>query len=121
MKRMIFVIHLFLAASMVIAGNHKGDVRKKENGSDRMNTFILAGKVTDDSTGEALTGVKITIEGTGVTVYTDFDGNYAFPNLTPGEYRLTASLVSYNNKVEVDKVEPAKSNQQLNIELHALK
>jgi hypothetical protein len=120
MKKVIFVIQLLLSASMVFAGNHEGDEQKKENGSDRMDTFILMGKVTDDSTGEALTGVKVTVEGTGVTVYTDFDGHYTIPNLTQGEYRITASLVSYR-KEEVEKAEPAKTNRQINIELHALK
>jgi protocatechuate 3,4-dioxygenase beta subunit len=120
MKKIIFVIQLLLFMNIVIAGNLKGDVQKKETISDKMGTFILMGKVTDDSTGEALTGVKVTVEGVGVSTYTDFDGNYAFPNLTPGEYRVTASLVSYR-KGEVVKVEHIKSDQKLNIKLHALK
>jgi len=66
MKKMIFVIQLLLFMNMVIAGNLKGDVQKKETISDKMDTFILMGKVTDDSTGEALTGVKVTVEGVGV-------------------------------------------------------
>jgi hypothetical protein len=67
-------------------------------------TAKIEGKVLDLLTGETLTGVAVTIKGTDLVAYTDFDGNYSFGNLKPGTYHLVASYISYNNSL-IENVE----------------
>ncbi|MDX9846721.1 MAG: carboxypeptidase-like regulatory domain-containing protein [Tenuifilaceae bacterium] len=55
----------------------------------------ISGKVVDKTTGESLVGVKVVLEGTQHETFTDFDGNFNFRNLSLGEAKLSASLISY--------------------------
>ncbi len=48
----------------------------------------LSGTVFDFQSGEALTGVEVSIEGTDIKVYTDFDGNFEIDNVKPGNLTL---------------------------------
>ncbi|HXT49746.1 MAG TPA: carboxypeptidase-like regulatory domain-containing protein, partial [Thermoanaerobaculia bacterium] len=62
-------------------------------------TGQLKGKVSD-ATGAALPGVTITVTsptqiGGPKLVVTEADGSFAFPALTPGEYKLTANLEAF--------------------------
>lgn len=72
-------------------------------------TGKIAGKVTDNSTGEALIGANILIVGTTIGASTDVDGNYFIINIPPGEYQVKASMISYssftvqNVRVSVDQ------------------
>jgi hypothetical protein len=81
-------------------------------------TVSISGKVIDLTSGEALAGVEVSIEGSTTKVHTDFDGNFKIENLQPGAYNLIASYISYN-KSFVEKLEVAKSNQPLNIKLQS--
>jgi hypothetical protein len=78
----------------------------------------ISGKVIDLTSGEALVGVEVSIEGSTTKVHTDFDGNFKIENLQPGAYNLIASYISYN-KSFVEKLEVGKSNQALNIKLQS--
>ena len=67
--------------------------------------------VTSDPTGAALPGVqlKLTNLGTGkdIDLVADSDGSFAFINLKPGEYRLTATKGSFKTfRVSSIRVEP---------------
>jgi hypothetical protein len=62
-------------------------------------TGKIAGKVTDASTGEALAGANIIIEGTTLGAATDIDGYYAILNIPPGNYRLRIQYVGYRTIV----------------------
>ena len=64
-------------------------------------TAMISGQVLDDETGEALTGVLVKINGADQEAYTDFDGNFTFRNVSPGEYCVVAKMISY--QVHVDK------------------
>ena len=59
---------------------------------------VLTGSIAD-AAGEAMEGVVVSVraEGSNLTtsVYTDADGVYVFPHMTPGPYRLRAQAVSY--------------------------
>ena len=59
----------------------------------------LSGTVVDES-GGALPGVEVTVThtGTGASrfVITDAEGNYTFPNLPIGPYKLTAQLSGFS-------------------------
>ena len=95
---------MLLATLAVFAGNNVKIENKGKNNQTgvsvpEMEMVSVSGKVTDIVTGEVLTGVKITIEGMDSKTYTDFDGNFTFKNLKPGQYQLKASYISYDNKV----------------------
>ncbi|HAP51283.1 MAG TPA: hypothetical protein DCQ56_08725, partial [Porphyromonadaceae bacterium] len=47
-------------------------------------TMKIQGTVVDDSDGEPLPGVTVTLEGTNKATVTDFDGQYVFTADKPG-------------------------------------
>jgi len=55
------------------------------------------GVVTDAQTGFALSGVKVSINGS--VVYTDAGGNYGFSGLTPGNYEIRFEKEGYETVV----------------------
>jgi outer membrane receptor protein involved in Fe transport len=71
-------------------------------------TGKIAGKVTDQETGQPLPGVNVIIEGTTLGAATDLEGDYVVLNVPPGTYSLKASMIGYaarrvtNVKVSVD-------------------
>lgn len=91
---------IFLLAITVIALNAK-EKDSKPGEMESAATLILSGSVADQNSGESLVGVEIKIEGTDLKTYTDFDGNFAFKNVKPGEYKLVANYISYQKKTEV--------------------
>lgn len=100
MKKIFTLIALFLV-TFAYAGNEIKSEKKAETNqtavASEMTLVTLTGQVTDNITGEPLTGVKISLQGTDTKVYTDFDGRFRLENLKPGNYQLSASLVSYSN------------------------
>jgi len=52
---------------------------------------VLAGQVVDKTTGQPLTGVDISADGTKVAARTNDAGRYALHGLPPGHYTLTVS------------------------------
>lgn len=72
-------------------------------------TGKIAGKVTDNKTGEALIGVSILLIDTKIGAASDIDGNYFIINLSPGVYNLKAILIGYapviikNVRVSIDQ------------------
>jgi hypothetical protein len=56
----------------------------------------LDGTVKDRASAESLTGATIKVVETGTVTFTDFDGNFSFPELTPGVYTIAVNLISYN-------------------------
>ena len=54
----------------------------------------LYGKVTDASTNQPIAGVQVTLGGIGQAI-TNPAGNYAFLNITPGNYFATFSKAGY--------------------------
>ena len=81
-------------------------------------TVSISGKVIDFTSGEALAGVEVAIEGSSKKVHTDFDGNFKIENLKPGSYNLIASYISYN-KSFIEKLDTEKPNKELNIKLQS--
>ncbi|MEI8048815.1 MAG: carboxypeptidase-like regulatory domain-containing protein [Bacteroidota bacterium] len=81
----------------------------------------ISGKVSDTKTGESLAGVAIQVEGTNTKAYTDLDGSFTVDGLTPGNYNLVLSLISYKSSlVENIKLNP-NSKENINIKLDAVK
>jgi len=92
----------------------KADAKKLHN---EQSNVVLSGQVIDLVSGEYLTGVEVEIEGHDQKVYTDFDGNFEFSNLKPGEYNIIASYISYN-KSYVENIN-LRTNEALSIKLQA--
>ncbi|MCK9210135.1 MAG: TonB-dependent receptor [Ignavibacteriaceae bacterium] len=63
------------------------------------NSGKIAGKVTDEKTGESLIGVNILIEGTGQGAATDTNGEYIIVNVQPKTYNVLAKCIGYSNTV----------------------
>ncbi len=58
-------------------------------------TGKIAGTITDKSTGEALGGVNVVIEGTYLGAASDMDGKFFILNIPPGTYTLKFMLIGY--------------------------
>ncbi|MFO8235842.1 MAG: carboxypeptidase-like regulatory domain-containing protein [Bacteroidales bacterium] len=94
------LITIFITVILVAGLNNitiaSGDDENNEKNAKM--TASLKGQVVDQSTGEELTGVKIEIKGTEKEAYTDFEGNFNFPELRPGKYNVSASYISYKDQ-----------------------
>ena len=62
-------------------------------------TGKIAGTVRDGSTGEALPGVNVVIDGTTQGAVTDLNGFYNILNVRPGTYAVRASFVGFTAQV----------------------
>ena len=96
-----------------IAENEGIKDTKSTNSSAK--TISISGTVLDMNTGEALTGVEVAIDGTDIKVYSDFDGNFTIGELSPGEYDIVASFISYKKSLVEDF--NADGSKQVNIKL----
>ena len=92
MKKSIILI----VAALMLSVAGTGKENKTEKGTVKNASLSFTGTVTDEKTGELLTGVEIKIEGTDIKTYTDFDGKFSIQNVKPGPHHLVASYVSYN-------------------------
>lgn len=108
MKRFILGSLLVFTLGLVMASEKEAKV---ENSATTQKSGVLNGSVTDQTTAEALVGVRVELLGTNQVSYTDFDGNYSFKNLSPGTYKLAASYVSYQTK-QVGQV-TVRTNKQV--------
>jgi outer membrane receptor for ferrienterochelin and colicins len=68
----------------------------------------IAGKVSDQGSGEALTGASVVVEGTNNGAFTDADGAYEL-SLAPGNYVLLISYVGYETQTVTAGVEGGKT------------
>ncbi len=64
----------------------------------------IVGHVKDKTTGEALIGVNVIIEGTYLGAATDIDGDYTMVNVPVGEYSVKASMVGATTVVKTNVV-----------------
>lgn len=113
MKNLVLSLAMVLAVTVAMAGEKKDKEAVDANASA---TIMLSGSVIDQTTNEALVGVKVELEGTDQVTYTDFDGNYSFENVKPGTYNVSASYVSYEHKC-MQNVTVSPSNQEVAISL----
>lgn len=112
MKNIIIAAFLVL---LTLASNAK---EKEANSADTKSsaTTIITGSIADENSGESLVGVEVSIKGTNIKTYTDFDGNFKFENLKPGEYTLSTNYISY--KKQLQSLNTANENKSLKIKLH---
>ncbi|MCH8244881.1 MAG: TonB-dependent receptor [Bacteroidetes bacterium] len=62
----------------------------------------IAGRITDQDTGESLIGVNVLIDGTTQGTVTDIDGNYIILNVRPGVYTLRFSYIGFSTQLLSD-------------------
>jgi len=113
MKQILLTLALAGIFSFVYAD--KGDT-KTGNSTETQANIELTGKIIDLKSGEILTGVEVRLEGTDTKTYTDFDGNYSFSNLKPGQYNIAISFISYEKK-QVENIAVNKENNKIDFKL----
>jgi hypothetical protein len=107
MKKLATLLICFALVSSVFANNRIEEVKGTESPAL---TTKLSGKVLDKITGESLAGVKITINNSEESVYTDFDGNFEITNIRPGKTEIVASYISYQETTETIEVSLGNTN-----------
>lgn len=117
MKYLAIIIGLVLSLSSFANNDKEGNTSTEE--ATPVVSTIIKGQIIDKETGDALTGVTVTLND-GREVYTDFDGYFSFEECGNGSYQIKTSLISYENLV-LDNIN-IKSNdvKTLTIELSNL-
>lgn len=111
-KVLILLVALFIGVNFSYAGND-------ETKDNPVSTTSMSGKIIDKISGETLAGVMVALDGTDKKVFTDFDGNFSFEEITPGEYTISCSLISYkNNEIKIDLNQECE--KQLKVELETV-
>lgn len=85
----LLVISLFSVSAFANNGDPVKETKKIHK---------VTGKIIDKQTGEALTGVKVFLEGSDNVVYTDFDGEFEMEYVEGDNSQLTVSLISYEDQ-----------------------
>jgi len=80
-----------------------------------LTTTTITGQVIDKVTGEALAGVKISLNKSETVVYSDLDGNFEISNVNVGNNNIRTNLISYSTS-NID-VSCTKNLNQIEIEL----
>lgn len=112
MNKLIAGLLVIIFSGALVAGIDGND----NKGAEPSATVSIEGTVTDFTSGEALAGVEVSIEGTGLKAYTDFDGNFRFNDLKAGKYNIIASYISYKNSL-VENFEADDANEEMDIKL----
>lgn len=87
MKFYLLLVASFMALSPIIASPVTNPIKR---------TVEL--QVLDSSTGEALTGVQVTLEGSEKAIWTDGNGNLTIEVSSIANAILTCSLVSFETR-----------------------
>jgi hypothetical protein len=96
-----FIVLLIFAGTILADGN---DPVKGTN-----NVTKISGKVVDQITGETLAGVKVYIEGTDRSVYTNFDGEFQINIDLNKSQEISVALISYEAKtIKIENPEDLK-------------
>ncbi|MEL7117837.1 MAG: TonB-dependent receptor [Bacteroidota bacterium] len=77
---------------------------------------VLRGQVKDGLTGNPLSYVTISIEGTGTGTFSDLDGFYRIGDIEPGEYILILSYLGYGDQQITVNLGPGEE-KELNVQL----
>jgi len=68
----------------------------------------IAGRVSDQGSGEPLEGVEVAIEGAAASQVCDAEGRFAFPRVGAGTYTLSFSRLGYGSRSEPITVGPGQ-------------
>lgn len=114
------IITLVFAALIGFAYADNDGATSGETTAAPVTMVSLSGSVADLTSGECLAGVEVSIEGTDIKTYTDFDGNFEFTEVLPGKYNLIASFISYKKSL-VENFKTECSDNKVEIKLEASK
>jgi hypothetical protein len=95
MKAIVALIIAVSISTVVFAGNEKVEKSEKAEKQNVVTNQLIAGKVVDSLSGEALVGVAVMLDGSQEVAYTDFEGNFQFANAKVSQVSLFVSLISY--------------------------
>ncbi|MEE4197254.1 MAG: carboxypeptidase-like regulatory domain-containing protein [Bacteroidales bacterium] len=101
---------IIFSSSLILASNVNEEKESTKKSESAVLTTSLSGIILDKTTGEALVGVKVMVDGTEKAAYTDFEGNFEIKELIPGNHQLKASLISYKEKKENIQLDLTQSN-----------
>ncbi|WP_319482637.1 carboxypeptidase-like regulatory domain-containing protein [uncultured Draconibacterium sp.] len=114
MKKVLIAALLVIT---VLAVNAKEDDNKsKSTDTESQATMVVSGSIADELSGESLVGVEVKLEGTDRKAYTDFDGNFSFEGVKPGEYKVVTTYISYEKKSEVVNVHANKNDIKIKLQ-----
>ena len=111
-----FLIATFALMLAISSSASEKEKNTTPTDSEAAAVMVVSGTITDSTTGEPLAGVEVQLEGTAVKSYTDFDGNFTFKGLTPGEYKLVASYISYDQASEPVKLNEKQTEVKIKLE-----
>lgn len=80
-------------------------------------TGKLTGTITSAETGEALAGVNVYLDGTGLGAATDLNGRYTILRIPPGSYTIVVSMIGYNTVRTLDARIRIDQTTTLNLKL----
>lgn len=100
---------------MISVAGYSGNI--KESVKEVEAKFSVSGKVSDIITGEALAGVKVLVEETETIAYSDFDGKFVINGLTPGDYTLSATFISYESTILTINHEGIEDRKEIKVKL----
>lgn len=119
MKKTLLITVVALMVNISLFARIDKENKSSDNKKAASTTVVqamLSGNIIDQTTGEALTGVKVILEGTDKVSYTDFDGYFSFKTVTPGKYNLKVDYISYKG-TSIEKVKISNGANSLKIEL----
>lgn len=121
MKKLSTILFSILLISNI---NLFADNANKEKSSEEVTESslpvmgMISGRVIDSSTGEALSGVTVSLEGTKKVAFTDFDGKFHFQEADLRSAKLNASFISYKNSTAT--IHGKNSNEDIVLKLKTL-
>jgi uncharacterized protein YdeI (BOF family) len=116
MQTMKKIIPILLMAVMTLPALASAENKETKNIKETTEATVLMGTVVEQSTGEALPGAQVTINGKE-TVYTDLDGNFEVRDIKAGTYNLEISLISYEQNKIQNLVISSNKKSALKVEL----
>jgi len=107
MKKLATLIICFTLVTSAFANLENEEAKSTESA---VLTTKISGKVIDKITGETLAGVKIRLNNSDNSVYTDFDGNFELANVKPGKTEIIATYISYKETTEIIDISLGNTN-----------
>lgn len=72
-------------------------------------TGTISGRVTDQATGEALAGARVSLGASGRSVVTSREGDYIMAGVEPGDREVRASFLGYAQRTQAVRVQAGQT------------
>ncbi|MGC8865638.1 MAG: carboxypeptidase-like regulatory domain-containing protein [Bacteroidales bacterium] len=112
------IISLFITAEM--RAENENPEKKTNPAVVAEQTLSIKGRVIDINSREGLAGAEITVKAAGIKAFTDLEGYFEISGLTPGNYTLICSMISYNASL-LENLEIKPGNDKIEIALEEIK